>query len=265
MRKKIIISTLLILGGSNLYAQLPGKLSAYVNPMIGTGGMGHTFPGACAPFGIVQLSPETDTIPHNLNGKYQPEVYSYCAGYQYDDKSIVGFSHTHLSGTGHSDLGDIMIMPQTGKLTLNPGTKDNPDAGYRCRYSHSTEKAFPGYYEVTLSDNQVRCQFTATPRVGIHKYTFPKGTEERLIIDLLHGIYNYDGKVLWSSLRVENDTLLTGMRLTNGWSRGNYTYFAISLSKPIKDYGYKDMKEPRYKGFWRKFDTHGRTKHCNLL
>ena len=256
MRKKIIISTLLILGCSNLYAQLPGKLSAYVNPMIGTGGMGHTFPGACAPFGIVQLSPETDTIPHNLNGKYQPEVYSYCAGYQYDDKSIVGFSHTHLSGTGHSDLGDIMIMPQTGKLTLNPGTKDNPDAGYRCRYSHSTEKAFPGYYEVTLSDNQVRCQFTATPRVGIHKYTFPKGTEERLIIDLLHGIYNYDGKVLWSSLRVENDTLLTGMRLTNGWSRGNYTYFAISLSKPIKDYGYKDMKEPRYKGFWRKFETH---------
>lgn len=236
------------------YAQQPGKLSSYVNPMIGTGGMGHTFPGACAPFGIVQLSPETDTIPQNVDGKYQPKVYSYCAGYQYDDPSIVGFSHTHLSGTGHSDLGDIMIMPQTGKLLLNPGTKDNPDNGYRCRYSHSSEKAFPGYYEVTLSDNNVRCQFTATERVGIHKYTFPKGTDERIILDLLHGIYNYDGKVLWSQLRVENDTLLTGYRITNGWSRCNYTYFAISLSKPILNYGYKNMKEPKYKGFWKKFD-----------
>jgi predicted alpha-1,2-mannosidase len=250
----ILIFSIAIIASA--YAQQPGKLSSYVNPMIGTGGMGHTFPGACAPFGIVQLSPETDTIPHNIDGKYQPKVYSYCAGYQYDDPTIVGFSHTHLSGTGHSDLGDIMIMPQTGKLRLNPGTKDNPDNGYRCRYSHSTERAFPGYYEVTLKDNGVKCQFTATERVGIHQYTYPKGADERIILDLLHGIYNYDGKVLWSQLRVENDTLLTGYRLTNGWSRCNYTYFAISLSKPIKSYGYKDMKEPKYKGFWKKFDLH---------
>lgn len=250
----ILIFSIAIIASA--YAQQPGKLSSYVNPMIGTGGMGHTFPGACAPFGIVQLSPETDTIPHNIDGKYQPKVYSYCAGYQYDDPTIVGFSHTHLSGTGHSDLGDIMIMPQTGKLRLNPGTKDNPDNGYRCRYSHSTERAFPGYYEVTLKDNGVKCQFTATERVGIHQYTYPKDAEERIILDLLHGIYNYDGKVLWSQLRVENDTLLTGYRLTNGWSRCNYTYFAISLSKPIKSYGYKDMKEPKYKGFWKKFDLH---------
>ncbi|MCH4147580.1 MAG: GH92 family glycosyl hydrolase [Prevotella sp.] len=250
----ILIFSIAIIASA--YAQQPGKLSSYVNPMIGTGGMGHTFPGACAPFGIVQLSPETDTIPHNIDGKYQPKVYSYCAGYQYDDPTIVGFSHTHLSGTGHSDLGDIMIMPQTGKLRLNPGTKDNPDNGYRCRYSHSTERAFPGYYEVTLKDNGVKCQFTATERVGIHQYSYPKGADERIILDLLHGIYNYDGKVLWSQLRVENDTLLTGYRLTNGWSRCNYTYFAISLSKPIKSYGYKDMKEPKYKGFWKKFDLH---------
>lgn len=100
--------------------------TSYVNTMIGTSGMGHTFPGACAPFGIVQLSPETDTIPHSVNGKYQGKVYEYCAGYQYDDKTIVGFSHTHLSGTGHSDLGDIMLMPQVGQLRLNPGTADNP-------------------------------------------------------------------------------------------------------------------------------------------
>ncbi len=228
----------------------------YVNPMIGTDGMGHTFPGACAPFGIVQLSPETDTIPQNVDGKYQGNVYAYCAGYQYADPTIVGFSHTHLSGTGHSDLGDIMIMPQTGRLQLNPGTKDDPDSGYRSRYSHATETASPGYYAVTLADNGVRAEMTATQRVGVHRYTFPKGIDSRIILDLLHGIYNYDGKVLWSSLRVENDTLLTGYRITDGWARCNYTYFAIALSKPIRDYGYRDMKQPKYQGFWRKFNIY---------
>ena len=93
--------------------------------------MGHTFPGACVPFGIVQLSPDTDTIPHNINGIYQPKTYEYCAGYQFKDKTIVGFSHTHFSGTGHSDLGDILLMPYTGETKLNPGTADNPDSGYR--------------------------------------------------------------------------------------------------------------------------------------
>lgn len=232
------------------------KLTSYVNPMIGTDGMGHCFPGACAPFGIVQLSPETDTIPHNVDGKYQGKVYDYCAGYQYHDHTIVGFSHTHLSGTGHSDLGDIMIMPQVGEMRLNPGTAHQPDAGYRSRFSHETEHAHPGYYEVTLENGGIKAQLTATPRVGVHKYTYPQGDDCRIILDLLHGIYNYDGKVLWSSLRVENDTLITGYRITNGWARSNYTYFAISFSKPIQDYGYRDMKRPQYQGFWRKFDVY---------
>lgn len=237
-------------------AKTSDKLTDFVNPMIGTAGMGHTFPGACAPFGIVQLSPETDTIPHNIDGKYQGNVYSYCAGYQYNDPTIVGFSHTHLSGTGHSDLGDIMIMPQTGSLFLNPGTASQPEKGYRSRFSHDTETASPGYYAVTLDDYQVRAEMTATQRVGVHRYTFPKGTDSRIILDMLHGIYNYDGKVLWSSIRVENDTLLTGYRITDGWARCNYTYFAIVLNKPIRDYGYKDIKRPKYQGFWRKFDIH---------
>ena len=103
--------------------------SRRVDPMIGTSGMGHTFPGACVPFGSVQLSPDTDTIPHNVAGKYQAEVYSLCAGYRWEDPTIVGFSHTHLSGTGHSDLGDVLLMPTTGALKLNPGTADRPDAG----------------------------------------------------------------------------------------------------------------------------------------
>ena len=232
------------------------QVTKYVNPMIGTTGMGHCFPGACAPFGAVQLSPDTDTIPHNVDGKYQARVYDYCAGYQYTDNTIVGFSHTHLSGTGHSDLGDILVMPQTGPLQLNPGTREAPDNGYRQRFNHETEHAEPGYYEVTLADSGVRARLTATQRVGVHQYTFPAGSTQRLIVDLLHGIYNYDGKVLWSSIRVVNDTLLTGYRITDGWSRGNYTYFAISFSRPISNYGYADHKNPAYRGFWRKFDIH---------
>ena len=235
----------------------PKSATDYVNPFIGTAGMGHTFPGACAPFGAVQLSPDTDTIPHNVKGQYQADVYGYCAGYRYDDPTIVGFSHTHLSGTGHSDLGDILIMPQTGQLRLNPGTADNPDSGYRQRYNHTTEQARPGYYEVTLADDGIRAQLTATERVGVHRYSFPADADsQRLIIDLTHGIYNYEGKTLWSSLRVENDTLLTGHRITQGWARANYTYFAIVLSRPIKDYGYADRRPEPYTGFWRKLDVH---------
>lgn len=257
MRKKIkrytsLVATVLL----PLAALAQQMLVDYVNPMIGTAGMGHCFPGACAPFGFVQLSPETDTIPHNVNGAYQKQVYAYCAGYQHDDPTIVGFSHTHLSGTGHSDLGDIMLMPQTGPLRLNPGTADNPDAGYRQRVNHATEKAFPGYYEVRLKDNGVRVRLTATQHVGVHHYTYPAGADSRIILDMLHGIYNYDGKVLWSSIRVENDTLVTGYRITNGWARQNYIYFAMTFSKPIASYGYRDMRRSPYNGFLGKMDIH---------
>lgn len=229
---------------------------SFVNPMIGTVKMGHTFPGACVPHGIVQLSPDTDTIPHSINGVYQKDTYKYCAGYQHDDKTIVGFSHTHLSGTGHSDLGDILIVPVTGELKFNPGVAGKPRSGYRSSYSHDTEVSRPGYYEVVLDDYKVKAQLTATERVGVHKYTYPENEEQKILLDLVHGIYNYDGKVLWASLRVENDTLITGYRITNGWSRENYTYFAISLSKPIKNYGYVDREKPKYTGFWRKFNLY---------
>lgn len=227
----------------------------HVNPMIGTDGMGHVFPGACVPFGIVQLSPDTDTVPHNVEGRYQPKAYEYCAGYQYNDKTIVGFSHTHMSGTGHADLGDLLIMPTTGPLRLNPGTSDNPDGGYRSRFNHDSEKAAPGYYEVRLDDYGVKAQLTATRRVGVHKYTFPTDEEGRVILDLNHAIYNYDGKTLWATLRVENDTLLTGYRITNGWARTNFTYFAISFSRPVKNYGYTDHQRILYNGWWRKFQV----------
>ena len=253
--RTLLFVSMMLLAATSLFAQQSKKPVDYVNPMIGTDGMGHTFPGACAPFGIVQLSPDTDTIPHNIDGKYQKKVYEYCAGYQYNDTSIVGFSHTHFSGTGHSDLGDILIMPTTGELKLNPGTEENPQSGYRSRFSHDTEISKPGYYEVMLDDYNIKAQLTATQRVGVHKYTFPKDSDGRVIIDLNHGIYNYDGKTLWASIRVESPTLITGYRITNGWARTNFTYFAISFSQPITNYGYKDFQKILYNGFWRKFSV----------
>lgn len=231
-------------------------LADWVNPMIGTSKMGHTFPGACYPFGGIQLSPDTDIVPHNIGGVYQSEAYKYCAGYQYSDNTIVGFSHTHFSGTGHSDLGDVLIMPVTGPLKLRPGTKEDPDSGYRSRFSHDNEAASPGYYEAFLDDYGIRARLTATPRTGVHHYTYPAGDSvQRVILDLIHGIYNYDGKTLWAQIRVENDTLITGYRITNGWARTNYVYFAIEFSRPIRNYGYEEFAEVLYNGFYRRFDT----------
>ncbi len=251
MNRKVLICLLSLA----LAAGLHGQPARYVDPFIGTAGMGHTFPGACVPFGSIQLSPDTDTIPHNVGGRYQARVYDHCAGYRHDDPTIVGFSHRHLSGTGHSDLGDILLMPFTGPVRLNPGTADAPEKGYRSRYSHEDETARPGYYAVTLTDEGIRAELTATTRVGVHRYTYPAGSRQQVVLDLGHGIYDYEGKTLWSTLRVENDTLLTGFRLTNGWARTNYTYFAISFSKPLADYGGEDRADIPYNGFWRRFDV----------
>lgn len=252
MYKKSIILSFMI---SAITMSAQQKLIDYVNPMVGTKSMGHTFPGACAPFGLVQLSPDTEMIPHNIDGVYQPDAYKYCAGYQYDDKTIVGFSHTHFNGTGHSDLGDILIMPTTGEVKFDMGTEENPESGYRSRFSHEKETAETGYYSVLLEDYGILAEMTASERVGVHRYTFPKGTETgHIILDLDYGIYNYDGKVLMANLRVEDEYTLTGYRITRGWSRMNYTHFALKFSKPIKNYGCRNKEKVLYNGFWRKFD-----------
>lgn len=253
--KTVMILLISVLITGNISAQVKTEdLTQYVDPMIGTQEMGHVFPGACVPFGMVQLSPDTDTIPYAVDGKYTGTVYRYCAGYQYNDKTIVGFSHTHFSGTGHSDLGDFLIMPTIGKLQMNPGTADKPETGYRSRFSRETEKTVPGYYRVKLDDYNIDAEMTTTEHVGLHQYTFSQSDEAHIILDLTHGIYNYDGKVLWSQVRVENDTLVTGYRITSGWARTNYLYFAMVFSKPIENYGSKNEEELVYKGFWRKFD-----------
>ena len=252
--KKIIVCFVLFSFSTAAFGQKAENYIQYVNPLIGTQKMGHTYPGATVPFGSVQLSPDTDEQPHNINGKYNKDTYKYCAGYQYDDHEIVGFSHTHFSGTGHSDLGDFLIMPTVGDLQLTPGDKGDPKSGFRSAFSHSNETAAADYYKVLLDDDNIWAEMTATTRVGFHQYTFPKSDNAHIILDLMHGIYDYADKNVWSYVRVENDHTIVGYRQTNGWARTRTVYFAMEFSKPFTSYGYKNFVKEDYKGFWRKFD-----------
>ena len=251
---KIILATLIAVLLAVSYPAQNADYSRYVNPLIGTQKMGHTYPGATVPFGSVQLSPDTDEQPHNINGKYNPAAYKYCAGYQYDDSTIVGFSHTHFSGTGHSDLGDFLLMPTVGELQMVPGDKSDPKSGFRSRFSHENETAEPGYYKARLDDDGVLAEMTATTRVGFHQYTFPRSDASHIILDLMHGIYDYADKNVWTFVRVENDHTIVGYRQTNGWARTRTVYFAMEFSKPFKSYGFRNFGKEDYKGFWRKFD-----------
>jgi predicted alpha-1,2-mannosidase len=197
---------------------------ADVDPFIGTGPDGHTFPGAVMPFGMVQPSPDT------LIADFK-HSYTHAAGYRFGDPTIQGFSQTHFSGTGHSDLGDFELMPIGGEVKLDPGAPDQPGSGYRSRYSHDSEKAEPGYYAVTLSDYGVKAELTATTRVALHRYAFPADKPAHVLIDLRQSIYNYPGKVLWSTLRLRDDGTITGMRETRGWAPGRRLFFAMRFSE----------------------------------
>ncbi len=202
--------------------------SAYasVDPFLGTGGGGHTFPGATVPFGMVQPSPDTRIVDFHKS-------YPWAAGYRYDDTTIRGFSQTHFSGTGHSDLGDFLLMPIAGDVKLDPGTVEHPDSGYRSRFSHSTEEAQPGYYAVTLADYHIRVELTATRRVAVHRYTFPAGQSAHVLLDLRTSIYDYQGKVSWASARIRPDGTVTGCRITRGWAPGRHLCFALRFSRPL--------------------------------
>ena len=251
--KKLFITMVGFLLFSTVIAQK--QPYQYINPLIGTEKMGHTFPGATVPFGAIQLSPDTDTLSYEQNGKYNPDVYKYCAGYQYADKTIVGFSHTHLSGTGHADMGDFLIMPTTGALQLNPGTADKPLSGYRSSFSHDTEVAEANYYKVKLEDDNITAELTTSARVGFHQYTFPATDQAHIIFDLMSGIYNYPDKNVWTFVRVVNDTMVTGYRQTSGWGRTRTVYFAMNFSKPFISYGHRNYDAKQvYKGFWGKFN-----------
>lgn len=186
------------------------NLSHYVNPFIGTGGAGHTFPGAVAPFGMVQLSPDT-----RIDGSWEG-----CGGYHYSDSVIYGFSHTHLSGTGVSDYGDVLIMP-----TLNENSLLNKE--YASKFSHLKEKASPGFYEVKLA-NTIDVKLTVTPRVGIHQYNFPKINKGTIVIDLLHR-----DKTLNCTIKVIDSVTIIGSRVSEAWAQEQYVYFIMKFNKPI--------------------------------
>ena len=188
-------------------------LTRYVDPFIGTGGHGHTYPGATMPFGMVQLSPDT-----RLTG------WDGCSGYHYSDKVVYGFSHTHLSGTGISDYGDILLMPTVGR--------DSPiSQGYASGFNHQHETARPGYYAVKLDDD-IFVELTATNRAGFHRYTFPAQSKARaVILDLTHR-----DRVLDSYLRIVDSTHIEGFRQSSSWAKDQIVYFAAEFSQPFSDY-----------------------------
>ena len=231
------------------------EYTKFVNPIIGTSKMGHTFPGATAPFGMVQLSPQTNMeVMFKEDGSYNSKTYEYCAGYQYKDSTIVGFAHTNFSGTGHADLGDFLVMPTTGSLVLDPLKTASGGKGFYSTFSHESEKASPGYYKVNLEDYNIKAELTASDRVGFHKYTFPESQDAHILLDLVYNVYHHNDKNVWTFIRVENDTLVTGYRQTRGWARTKKVFFAMTFSKPFKSYGHKNYDNASYNGFYRRFN-----------
>ena len=222
MKNKLCM--LLLASGIGLFScaeqDLPKEYTDSVNVFIGTGGHGHTFPGATLPHGMVQLSPDTRLLG-----------WDACSGYYYDDTSIMGFTHTHLSGTGIGDYGDILFMPVVGEKPLIAGTAENPDEGYRSRFSHEQESARPGYYQVLLQDDSINVELTATLRAGLHRYTYPKASDARLIVDMEPTIHGNQHPV--TQIRVVNDSTIAGMKYTVGWAKRHYVYFYAVFSSPF--------------------------------
>ncbi|MDJ1495355.1 GH92 family glycosyl hydrolase [Cytophagaceae bacterium DM2B3-1] len=206
-------------------------LTTYVDPYIGTGFHGHVFLGANVPFGAVQLGPTQIS-----------EGWDWCSGYHYSDSVIIGFAHTHLSGTGIGDLGDVLIMPTTGNVKVTKGTPKDLNSGYSSLFSHSDEIAKPGYYSVLLKRYGIKAELTATERVGFHQYTFPKSSDAHLVIDLKEGI----GWDLATVTRLEklNDSTLIGFRNSKGWAPDQRLFFTIIFSKPIKQFDLYNDQTP---------------------
>tara|TARA_R110002020_G_scaffold111980_1_gene258164 strand:- start:228 stop:2447 length:2220 start_codon:yes stop_codon:yes gene_type:complete len=207
------------------------KPLSYVDPFIGTGGHGHTYPGASVPFGMIQISPD-----NGLSG------WDWCSGYHYSDSIIAGFSHLHLSGTGIGDMSDILFMPVNKKINLAKSVNKRSDLPYKSRYSHSKEKASPGYYEVFLEDYKIDVALTTLQRTAYHKYTFNEGDEQSLIIDLGFAI-NWD-KATSTGITIDDEYTITGFRNSTGWAKNQKVFFIAKFSKPIQShFMFKDGKE----------------------
>jgi predicted alpha-1,2-mannosidase len=205
MRKAL----LLLLFPTFIFSQ---NFQQHVNPFIGTGGHGHTFPGATVPYGMVQLSPDT-----RIDGSWDG-----CGGYHYDDATIYGFSHTHLNGTGVSDFGDIMLMPTMGELSFD-------NKVYSSTFSHANEKASAGFYSVKLDKHNIDVRLTSSNRVGFHEYTFNNAGNANIILDL-----NHRDKLLYGEVRIVNPTTIEILRRSEAWARDQYVYARIEFSYPIK-------------------------------
>lgn len=190
-------------------------LARFVNPFVGTSAHGHTYPGAALPFGMVQLSPDT-----RLDG------WDGCSGYHFTDTIVYGFSHTHLSGTGVSDYGDVLLMPFTGDPLFHNGA--DGQAGYASAFDKSSESASPGHYQVRLKKYDIEAELTATPRTGLHRYSFPAGAEAGLLIDLVHR-----DEVLDATLWRRSDTEVEGYRISRAWAEEQHIYFSAKFSQPI--------------------------------
>lgn len=204
-------------------------LSKLVNPFIGTGGHGHTYPGVSMPFGMMQLSPDS-----RLDG------WDGCGGYHYSDRKIYGFSHTHLSGTGVSDYGDLLIMPFTGQNYFDNAYRKELSEGYGSEFSHRNEEAHAGYYKVFLERHQIECELTTTTRCGYHKYYYPEGENKKIIIDLEHRDNLTDSDLIFL-----NDSTLVGKRLSDAWATEQHFYFTIKFSEPPIKRQFKKNKEQR--------------------
>lgn len=219
MKKILLTLFIAILVGT---CSRPDKkpVTTYVNTFIGTDGHGHAYPGATMPFGMVQLSPDT-----------RKDSWDGCSGYHYSDTTIMGFSHTHLSGTGVGDYGDIRLMPMTGALKWMPGDEGDPGSGYRSAFSHLQEKAEPGYYEVFLDDYGIQASMTVTTRAGFHRYEFPENEEAHILIDLVEGITS--DRILDLEIEFISDHEIAGMRRTDGWADDQYVFFHAAFSVPF--------------------------------
>lgn len=195
-----------------------------VNTFIGTGGHGHTFPGATMPFGMVQLSPDT-----------RKDSWDGCSGYHYSDSIVYGFSHTHLSGTGVGDYGDVRIFPSVGELKTNVVYGENFKQGYGSLFIHDMEVAEPGYYATYLIDSDIYASFTVDAHSGFHKYMFPKSNESHILLDLVESVTGE--RINYANIEIINDSTIAGYRHTSGWANNQYLYFYAKFSKAFKSWG----------------------------
>ncbi|MEO6720046.1 MAG: GH92 family glycosyl hydrolase [Ferruginibacter sp.] len=221
--KSSLALLLISLLGYGQQSKIPGSFTQYVDPYIGSGFHGHVFVGANVPFGAVQLGPV------NLS-----EGWDWCSGYHYSDSTIIGFAHTHLSGTGIGDLGDILLMPATGTVPPVKGSLGKPETGNYSLFAHDEEIVRPGYYSVNLKRYNIKAELTATERVGFHQYTFPAADSAQFIIDLKQGI-GWDNPTE-TMLQKINDTTVIGYRYSKGWAADQRIYFTAIFSKPIKSF-----------------------------